>query len=176
MSLLTPETLPWAYAIGLLATGFILLFIEVFVVPGVNVFGVLGFLSLLTGIVYAYVRLGAGAALALGAWTALATAVLVWLVLRNRAWQRLVLHRGNTTQEGYSATPADLADLAGQTGPALTPLRPSGRARFGERIVDVVSQGTFIGRGTPVVVLEVVGARVVVQEHAAKMAEQKSSA
>ena len=163
MNLLTPETLPWVYAIGLLTMGFVLLLLEVFVVPGVNVFGVLGFLSLLTGIVYSYVRLGAGAALALGTWTALATAVLVWLVLRNRTWQRLVLHRGNTTQEGYSATPADLAELAGQTCEALSPLRPSGRARFGERIVDVVSEGGFIPRGTPVAVLEVVGSRVVVR-------------
>ncbi len=163
MTILTPETLPWAYAIGLLTMGFILLFIEVFVVPGINVFGILGFISLLTGIVYSYVRLGAGAALALGAWTALATGVLVWLVLRNQAWQRLVLQRGNTSQEGYSATPANLAELAGQTGEALTPLRPSGRARFGERIVDVVTQGTFIPRGARVAVFEVVGSRVVVQ-------------
>lgn len=161
--MLTPETLPWIYAIGLLVMGFALLFLEVFVIPGVNIFGVLGFASLLTGIVYAYVRLGPGAAIWLGAGTALATGVLVWLVLRNRAWQRLVLHRGNTSQEGYSAAPADLAELAGQSGEALTPLRPSGRARFGERIVDVVSEGGFISRGAQVAVLEVVGSRVVVQ-------------
>lgn len=163
MNLLSPDALPWAYAIGLLVMGFALLFFEIFVIPGVNIFGILGFASLLTGIVYTYVRLGAGAALWLGAWTALATAALVWLVLRNRAWQQLVHHRGNTSQEGYRATPADLAELAGQTGEALTPLRPSGRARFGERIVDVVSEGDFIPRGTPVSVLEVVGNRVVVQ-------------
>jgi membrane-bound serine protease (ClpP class) len=163
MSFFSAETLPWLYAVGLLVMGFALLFLEVFVIPGVNVFGVLGFASLLTGIVYTYVRLGAGAALGLGAWTAVATAVLVWLVLRNRAWQRLVLQRGNTSQEGYRATPADLAELAGQTGEALTPLRPSGRARFGERIADVVTEGSFIARGARVVVLEVIGNRVVVK-------------
>jgi membrane-bound serine protease (ClpP class) len=168
MSLFSAETLPWLYAVGLLVMGFALLFLEVFVIPGVNVFGVLGFASLLTGIVYTYVRLGAGAALGLGAWTAVATAVLVWLVLRNRAWQRLVLQRGNTSQEGYRATPADLAELAGQTGEALTPLRPSGNARFGERIIDVVTEGGFIPRGAQVVVMEVVGNRVVVQRKPAE--------
>lgn len=164
MNTFTPEALPWIYAVGLLVMGFVLLFLEIFVIPGINIFGVLGFASLLTGIVYAYVRLGPGAALGLGAWTGLATAVLVWLVLRNRAWQRLVLHRGNTRQEGYSAAPAELAELAGQTGEALTPLRPSGRVRFGERIVDVVTEGNFIPRGAQVAVLQVVGSRVVVQE------------
>ena len=166
MNILTPETLPWAYAIGLLAMGFVLLYLEVFVIPGVNIFGILGFISLFTGIIYAYVRLGAGAALWLGSGTALTTAALVWWVLRLGTWQRLVLHRGNTSQEGYSSAPADLAELAGQIGEALTPLRPSGRARFGERIVDVVTQGDFIARGTPVAVLEVVGSRVVVQGRA----------
>ena len=170
MSFFDPQQQSWIYAVGLLVMGFVLFYLEVFVIPGVNIFGILGFVSLLTGIVYAYVRLGPGAALWLGAGTALATAILVWLVLRLRAWQRLVLHRGNTSQEGYSAAPADLAELAGQTGEALTPLRPSGRARFGERIVDVVSEGDFIARGTPVAVLEVVGSRVVVQARAAETA------
>ncbi|MSR84783.1 MAG: hypothetical protein EXS58_18025 [Candidatus Latescibacteria bacterium] len=170
MNFFDPQIQPWVYAVGLLVMGFVLFYLEVFVIPGINIFGILGIASLLTGIVYAYVRLGAGAALWLGAGTALATAVLVWLVLRLGAWQRLVLHRGNTSQEGYSAVPADLAELAGQTGEALTPLRPSGRARFGERIVDVVTQGGFIARGTPVAVLEVVGSRVVVQERAAETA------
>jgi len=163
VSFFAPETLPWVYAVGLLVMGFVLLFLEVFVIPGVNVFGVLGALSLLTGVVYTYVRLGAGATLWLGALTALVTAVLVWLMLRNRAWQRLVLEQGNTSREGYRAAPADLAELAGQTGEALTPLRPSGNARFGERIVDVVSEGSFVPRGTRIVVVEVVGSRVLVQ-------------
>ena len=168
MSFFDPQQQSWIYAVGLLVMGFVLFYLEVFVIPGVNIFGILGFVSLLTGIVYAYVRLGPGAALWLGAGTALATAVLVWLVLRHRAWQRLVLHRGNTSREGYSAVSADLAELAGQTGEALTPLRPSGRARFGERLVDVVTEGNFIDRGTLVAVLEVVGSRVVVQERASE--------
>ena len=170
MNIFGPESMPWVYAVSLLVIGFAMLFLEVFVIPGVNVFGVLGFVSVFTGIIYAYIRLGPGAALGLGAWTAIGTGVLIWLVLRNRSWQRLVLHRGNTSEEGYRATPADLAELAGQVGQALTPLRPSGRARFGERIVDVVTEGNFIPRGARIAVLEVVGSRVVVQERAPESA------
>ena len=170
MNIFGPESMPWVYAISLLVIGFAMLFIEVFVIPGVNIFGVLGFVSVLTGIVYAYVRLGPGAALGLGAWTAIGTGVLIWLVLRHRSWQRLVLHRDNASQAGYSAAPADLAELAGQVGEALTPLRPSGRTRFGERIVDVVTEGNFISRGARIAVLAVVGSRVVVQERASEPA------
>ena len=50
----------------------------------------------------------------------------------------------------------------GLAGVALTDLRPSGKALFGERLVDVVSLGDFIEAKTPIRVIEVEGARVVV--------------
>jgi membrane-bound serine protease (ClpP class) len=50
----------------------------------------------------------------------------------------------------------------GLAGVASTDLRPSGKARFGERLVDVVSSGDFIEAKTPIRVIEVEGARVVV--------------
>jgi len=159
-----PETTPWFYAVGLLVMGFALLFLEVFVIPGINVFGILGVVAVVTGVAYAYFRLGPGAALSLGVWSAVGTAALLWAVLRHRAWQRLVLRSDTARREGYSAAPADLEDLVGQEGRALTPLRPSGRAQFGERIIDVVTEGNFIPRDARIEVLSVAGARVVVQQ------------
>ena len=50
----------------------------------------------------------------------------------------------------------------GQQGEALTPLRPAGRAQFGEQAFDVVSEGGFISRGERVEVMQVAGNRVVV--------------
>ncbi len=105
MNIFTPETLPWAYAIGLLVMGFVLFYLEVFVIPGINIFGILGVVSLFTGIVYAYVRLGSGAALWLGAGTALATAALVWLVLRLGVWQRGVLRTAVDSRTRAVRTP-----------------------------------------------------------------------
>ena len=51
-----------------------------------------------------------------------------------------------------------------ETGVALTPLRPAGRAQFGERFVDVVTEGDFINSGSQVEVLAVHGNRVVVKQ------------
>lgn len=55
------------------------------------------------------------------------------------------------------------AVLPGMTGVAHTVLRPSGKAEFGDSIVDVVSQGEFIARGAEVRVVAVEGPRVVVE-------------
>jgi membrane-bound serine protease (ClpP class) len=42
-------------------------------------------------------------------------------------------------------------------------LRPSGKARFADHVVDVVTEGDFIAEGTPVEVAAVDGMRVVVK-------------
>ncbi len=58
------------------------------------------------------------------------------------------------------------ADLQGVRGHAVTILRPSGKAQFGDRMVDVISDGPFIEVGRAVQVIEVNGNRVVVREMA----------
>ena len=53
--------------------------------------------------------------------------------------------------------------LLHQVGEAFTTLRPAGKARFGEQVVDVQSHGDFIEAGQKVVVSEVSGNKVVVR-------------
>jgi membrane-bound serine protease (ClpP class) len=47
-------------------------------------------------------------------------------------------------------------------GEAITDLRPSGRARFGRRRFDVVTEGSYLAKGQAVRVLEIHGNRIVV--------------
>jgi membrane-bound serine protease (ClpP class) len=57
----------------------------------------------------------------------------------------------------------DLDHLLGHEGVATTQLTPSGKARFGGQLVDVIADGEVIGRGAQVEVIEVQGNRVVVR-------------
>jgi hypothetical protein len=59
---------------------------------------------------------------------------------------------------------ADYSDLLGAVGVATTQLTPSGKARFGSRLVDVVSDGDLIPRNAEVRVVAVYGNRVVVKQ------------
>ena len=160
MSLASPELL---YALGLLILGFVLILLEIVVIPGFNIFGILGFLTVCSGIYVAY-RIGPAYAAGVGAIGLAGTVVLVWLLARNRAWDRLVLKSKTTRAEGYDSSKPGLQSLVGQQGEALTPLRPAGRAQFGEEPVDVVTEGDFITRGEIVEVLAVDGNRVVVHQ------------
>ena len=58
----------------------------------------------------------------------------------------------------------DYSHLMGQSGKTSTPLSPSGKAFFGDELIDVVSDGLAVDRGTMVRVVEVAGNRVVVRE------------
>jgi membrane-bound ClpP family serine protease len=58
---------------------------------------------------------------------------------------------------------AELEDLRGKTGRALSSLRPSGTADFDGRRVDVITQGMMVDAGEFVRCVEVRGSRVVVR-------------
>jgi membrane-bound serine protease (ClpP class) len=59
-----------------------------------------------------------------------------------------------------------LALTPGMQGTAVTVLRPSGKARFADHVVDVVTEGEFIAQQTPVTVIQTDGMRVVVKSAA----------
>lgn len=161
-----------AFGLGLLCIG-----IELFVVPGVGVFGVGGVALTMLGVVLMsqtfvvprnayqvevltrgiWIALGSAAGLAVG--IALIRALLPSVPL----FRGLVMEPpdGMTTETRERLT--DYAHLEGCDGIATTSLRPSGKARFGEQIVAVVSDGTSVGLGEPVRVIEVRGNRIVVE-------------
>jgi len=55
------------------------------------------------------------------------------------------------------------SDLMGQEGVALTDLRPAGTAQFGERRLDVVTDGKYVMAGQKVRVIKVSGFMTVVE-------------
>jgi membrane-bound serine protease (ClpP class) len=76
----------------------------------------------------------------------------------------LLLHKvvaAGVPREPVAPQPAH--ELLGQEGQALTTLRPAGTAVFGDRRVDVVTDGKFVEAGTKVRVIKVSGSIVVVE-------------
>jgi len=145
--------------IVLLAVGYLLLLLEVFV-PG-GILGVLGGVAILYGCYLAF-----GLSTAWGV-TAIVGSVVVALVgvrlfLRSRMGKGLVLEERES--EGWKAPDERLAELVGREGRTLTPLRPAGMAEIDDRRIDVVTDSEFIGVGVTVRVSGVEGSRVVVEQ------------
>ena len=153
----------WLYAVALLVLGFVLILLEIFVIPGLNIFGILGLATVCVGVGYAYLELGFWPAAAVAGMGLAGTGVLLGVVLRAGAWRRLVLRSATRRSQGYSAAGPELQSLMGRRGESLSPLRPAGRVQFGDRTVSVVSEGGFVDPGAVVTVVRVAGSKVVVQ-------------
>ncbi len=167
-------------AIMLFLLGIALLGIEIFLLPGFGVAGVSGILLVLAGLVLAgldkapestedWVAL-IGKMLRYG--LTMAGAVVLAFILSRYLPKipyanRLMLVPPEDKQEGDESSPLPGVDIAvsmlGQVGTATSMLRPAGMAKFGDRYVDVVTEGDFIPPGTPIQVVEVEGTRVVVK-------------
>lgn len=83
---------------------------------------------------------------------------LAWLLLSRIGPGPLGLS-AQLTKGSATASP----DLRGQRGRTLTDLRPVGKARIGERNLDVVSAGAFVPADREIVVIETGNNRVVVR-------------
>ncbi len=150
----------WPFVVAILATGFLLLAVEVFLIPGFGIAGPLGALTIIGGIAFAWAKLGPLWGMAsLGA-SVMLTGIALWLFPRTPAGKRLVLHTG---LRGVRAVDPGLGALLGQHGVTVTPLRPSGIVEFGEQRIDVVTDGSYLEAHCPVRVVRIEGNRIIVE-------------
>lgn len=167
-------------ALLLFILGLVLLGVEIFVLPGFGVCGISGILFLLAGLGLVtmekvpdstadWVAFGTRTSYYLFAMIgALVIAFLIAKVLPQMpVANRLMLAPppdapASTAPELPGASEA--AELLGAIGTTTTALRPAGVVRFGDKFVDVVSDGGFIPTGTRVQVIAVEGTRIVVKE------------
>ncbi|MGO8704924.1 MAG: NfeD family protein [Candidatus Brocadiia bacterium] len=144
------------WVVLLFALGLSLIVAEIFLV-GV-VLGLIGLTCMLVSIYFGFEKsAGLGWTLVVIAAASVPVLAIVWVKVINRVLAM------KFTQTGYTGAQMQYKDLVGQEGVALTSLRPAGMARFGEKKVDVVSEGEVIDPDSRVRVVEVKGNRVVVR-------------
>ena len=103
--------------------------------------------------------------------TLLASVAIIMVLARylpqTSLYRRFALMTTNPPGPSLAGVPREFAtalDVApGMEGIAQTTLRPSGKARFAEHVVDVVTDGEFIAAETPITVTQKDGMRVVVK-------------
>ncbi len=154
----------WLLVLTLIVTGFILLLIELLIIPGFGFAGVMGLLSLVAGSYIAYTKLN----LLMGLIVSLGSLIIIIFSLKlfpkTRIWKSLRLDKAETKKDDFQSSSKDLEVLTGKEGISITPLRPTGTAIINGKRVDVVSEGIFITQNTSIKVISVEGNRVVVRE------------
>ena len=169
-------TLAWT-AVLVFLVAMVLLAVEMFLIPGFGVAGVLGLLLLLTGLAMSYpsgsepVSVGGVASQLMVVVSGLGLSVLLLVAVLQlvpglRGTGGLI---SRATLEGSAgeapvekSTGLDAASLIGQVGTTVTALRPAGKIDLGGQLLHVVTGGDFVEPGVTVEVVEVEGNRILV--------------
>jgi membrane-bound serine protease (ClpP class) len=170
----------------LFLVGMVCLALELFVFPGFGVFGMTGIMLMLASIVmashtfiwptqeYEYREMGYTLLQLTVALVAVAGGAVVLaryfpslplfnrLILKPEPWTGVETADPMTKPafEGYES----LAFLVGETGRTTSPLRPTGKARFGNMLLDVTADGFYVEPDSLVEVIDVQGTRVIVKK------------
>lgn len=137
----------------LLLGGFLFMFLEIAVIPGFGVTGILGILLLAGGLATAFLKLSMPMAL-----TATFTAILgvilllLWFFLvfpKTSMGKQFILQTDASNKDGFVAVDDNSAYI-GREGVTVTMLRPSGIAKIDGERVDVMTDGEFVEKGVKV--------------------------
>jgi membrane-bound serine protease (ClpP class) len=177
--------------VALFVLGLILLAVELFVLPGFGIAGFLGITFVLAGLFGMLVKnppdkvpwpesqldwqLFTNGVLGL-LFGFVGFVVLAWILtkylpklqfLSGLTLLPAAAKKGSEVEVSMTGPPEsrDVGVSVGEIGEVISTLRPTGKARFDERVVDVVAQAEFLNKGTKVKIVEIHGNRVVVKKH-----------
>lgn len=151
--------------------GIVLLAVEIFVVPGFGVFGILGIICILAGLTtgmlpneqfdFTFVSSGKlfAALLTVILSATIATILIFTLTPKINQWEsfsRISLATTQQKSEGYTSSFYP-QELLGKEGVSYTRLMPSGKVIIDEEMYDAYSRGEFIDKGEKIIVISTEG-------------------
>ncbi|MDX5477744.1 MAG: nodulation protein NfeD [Cyclobacteriaceae bacterium] len=166
------------WEIAVFIAGCILLLVEIFLIPGFGVFGILGIAGILTGLTlgmipndafdFTFVPSGElFVALLTVILAAIAAIGLIFFfapkVNQWKAFSSIALATTQRRDEGYTSTSYQ-DGLLGKEGIAHTRLMPSGKVLIEDEIYDAYSRGEFIDKGEAIKVISTEGTSLKVKK------------
>lgn len=163
--------------VAVFVVGLALVALELFVFPGTTVLGGIGALLMLASLVMAMVDYYPGMPVMptlpqlelplknlviAGAGCAVAIFALSKYLPHTSVYAAMV-SRTASGEESVKAQEQQRQSRIGQTGTTISALRPGGKARFGDDIIDVMSQGELVAKGTAVRIIGFSGTEAVVE-------------
>ena len=161
-----------SWEILLFIIGVALLMAEIFVIPGFGVAGISGLAAILVALGFSLIgnvgfSFPSGEAISSAVLTLASSLVMLIIAMfslgrylpKSDRFGQLVLAPSLSRDTGHTSAISH-TEWLGQTGMALTSLRPSGTAEIGQERIDVVTSGEYIEKGQAIEVVEVKGARV----------------
>lgn len=153
--------LDWLTIIILLVVGIGLIVTELIFIPGTTIFGIVGLVLTIVGVVLVFLNHGTGTGLVVLGITFIAAAGSVAISLRTGTWDKMSL-KGTHNSRVNEETKNNI--WKGDTGKTVSSLRPSGKAEFNDVIVEVTTYGQYISSGKRVRVIDIQDNRILVEQ------------
>lgn len=168
------------WEILLFFTGLILIAVEIFIIPGFGITGILGIILAFTGLVLSLIenvifdfapvnaqKLGVALmTVTLGIFGGFVLSLYLGNKLfsaRSGPFRNLALKTVQNVDEGYLNVESSFLALKGKTGIAQTVLRPGGKVLIDGEVYDAVTEGGFIAKDEKVTVIRVSAAQLYVE-------------
>lgn len=145
--------------ITILIIGILFLIVEIFV-PSFGIYGIIGILSTIVGIILVADTIFQGIMILLAIIFALTLILVLYIRFIGKKNKSFIL---KDTLNEDTKTFEDLAYFIGKKGVAISNLRPSGMAEFDGVRLDVLSQQGYIEKDTPVVASRIEGPKIYVK-------------
>jgi len=150
----------WIIIITLIVIGLLFLILEILVLPGTTVAGIIGGALIVVSIWQTYVSHGTSA----GHYTVAGTFVLTFFVLyfslRSKTWKKLML---NSSINSRVNVISEKNLKVGDAGRTISRLAPAGKARINDIIFEVRTMGDFIDQESDIVVVKINRNKIIVK-------------
>ncbi len=150
----------WILILTIIVIGLALLLLEILVVPGTTIVGLVGLAMLAFGVLSTYTSFGttAGTLVLIGTLVFSVTALV--LALKSETWKKAML---GSEMNGRVNTIEENKVQAGDEGITISRLNPMGKALINEEYYEVTSRDNLIDQNTPIVVSKVDGNKIIVK-------------
>ena len=169
------------WEIILFLIGVILLGVEILVLPGFGVAGVLGVVFVVTGLTFSMLDndwfdfTGVGFNKVMQAMSIVLVSLVMGFilivyiskrVLESEAglFAKVALHATQDVSKGYVGVDAGLSSMVGRKGHAATVLRPSGKVLIDSELLDAMAEHGFIEKGESIEVVGISSGQLLVTE------------
>ncbi len=150
----------WLVILTIIAIGLIFLLLEILVVPGTTVVGIVGAAMMGFGVFSAYSQYGSAAGTyTLGGTLVFSIAAMV-LAFKSNTWKKAML--GSVIQGKVNIFEADKVK-PGDEGVTVTRLNPMGKALIGDEYYEVTSRDNLLDQDTEIIVTKVDGNKIIVK-------------
>jgi membrane-bound ClpP family serine protease len=155
-----PAMFMWIIILALLFIGLALIVAELVFIPGTTLIGLLGLICIIAGIVVSYRHFGSDVGFYVLVGTGAVTLGTLFYSFRSRSWSKFSLKTAidSRVNEGLTDTLQ-----VGDTGIAMSTLRPFGKALFNQREYEVKTSGNYLEAGSEVKIIQISSNQIIVE-------------